>query len=108
MTNLALSVLFEGAATQLSRGLEDCQALENIALSHALLEETVTLQAFDSLTQTLQQFQLLFQRLAQQPDVQSISINSQAIEQMTLAALRDSLSGRLQTSSVHAGEIELF
>lgn len=105
---LALATLFQGAAVQMSRTLEECQTLERLALSHVASEETTALQSFDSLTQTLDQFRILFQRLAEQEDVQAMTISADAVAQMTLAVLREGLAGRSQSSSQYAGDIELF
>ncbi|ANQ41116.1 hypothetical protein Gbth_051_039 [Gluconobacter thailandicus F149-1 = NBRC 100600] len=108
MAFLALATLFQGAAGHLSRTLSECQTLEQLALSHVAPEETTTLQSFDSLTQTLEQFQSLFQRLAGQEDVLGITISADAVEQVTLAALRERLTGSSEPSSQYAGDIELF
>jgi len=108
MEFLALATLFQGAAVQMSRALEECQTLERLALSHVAREETTALQFFDSLTQTLDQFRLLFQRLAEQEDVQAMTISADAVAQMTLAVLREGLAGSSQSSSQYEGDIELF
>lgn len=108
MTSLALATLFRGAALQMSRILEEGQTLEQTALEHIVPEKATALQSFDSLTQTLEQFRMLFQRLAEQEDVQGIIISADPVEQITLAALREGLSGSGKSSSQYAGDIELF
>lgn len=93
---------------QLGRALEECRLLEQLALSHLAKEDTTTLQYFDPLMQTIEQFALLFQRLALQKDIQNMTISSAAVDRVTLAALRKALAGENSSSPQNAGDIELF
>lgn len=90
------------------RALKECQMLEQLALSRVAEKDTTTLQSFDSLMQTIEQFTLLFQRLAVQKDIQNMTMNSEAVDRMTLAVLREALAGENSSSPQHAGDIELF
>ncbi|GBR17605.1 hypothetical protein GCM10010937_02050 [Gluconobacter japonicus] len=82
--------------------------LEQLALSRVAKKDTTTLQSFDSLMQTIEQFTLLFQRLAVQKDIQNMTMNSEAVDRMTLAVLREALAGENSSSPQNAGDIELF
>ncbi|GAP25209.1 hypothetical protein [Gluconobacter japonicus] len=108
MASVALPVLFQGTAIQLGRALKECQMLEQLALSRVAKKDTTTLQSFDSLMQTIEQFTLLFQRLAVQKDIQNMTMNSEAVDRMTLAVLREALAGENSSSPQNAGDIELF
>ena len=108
MGSLALATLFRGAAIQLGHALEECQMLERLALSYVGAEEIIALQAFDSLTQTIEQFALLFQRLAMQEDIQDVIMTTNAVDRMTLVVLREALSGCNQTSPQNTGGVDFF
>ena len=108
MGQLSLSTLFQGVSAQLSQSITECQALERVVLCRVATEETVGLQAFDTLTQSLQQLQLLFHRLAVEVDVQNGTIDDHIVRQVTLAVLRERLMGNHRSISHYDGEIELF